>query len=617
MAPVDGRTVGTTNKRSGSAKSSLSAPSQRTPVGYENDTRHNDASLMISTRRRRQRTVIRKSLILALSAAAAVTNNLISSSTCSAYHQELLPNNVLARRRQPNHRFEKLSQKSGLISTQQQRYSTSQVSCLRSSLRDRGENDEDDDDDTDDLEERFTSLEQELLDRTARLEEFVAKQELEIHRLKKQSNELTDITLAFARVLKVLKDSGLDAGGLEELVTPQKIEGPPVEENATAVTEAPPSSSSKRDYNRMVEAFDDALIFGTAPTSVLEAADSAGAAILAAMLGGKQRMLVDVRDAELSGEPEALVQFIELAVLPIAAGLEGLDSARNRVKIVFPTVSQLLLYRKTMALAAPEVVALSTLSFDPVEEQDKLVVIVAPAPDDDEGLAAMEELLAPKNPESQPIQQPVVLLNYHMVPVAMDLKDFETAYHLRLLTVQYMSSDSASDYFQQFSGGDDQQDEETDDDPSALDSEDDSVSVDASGNTTSQAASPDVPEDSALEAAMQHASEVGMQQGITRAMVIRAFPRPWHVFVDTSPGTDTDFEVAATFDEEPSQDQLNFAIVECLEGSEEEEEIVAQQMQQALEQGQLDQVSDMIGKALGALDEELVDKDEDEEEDER
>ena len=615
MAPVDGL-VGSTKKRSGSAASLLSAPSQRTPVVYyENDTRHNDARLMVSTRRRRRRKVVGKSLILALSAAAAT--NLISSSTCSAYHQELLPNNVLAQRRQPNHRFEKLSEKSGLISTQQQRYSTSQVSCLRSSLRDRGENDEDDDDDTDDLEERFTSLEQELLDRTARLEEFVAKQELEIHRLKKQSYELTDITLAFARVLKVLKDSGLDAGGLEELVTPQKIEGPPVEENATAVTEAPPSSSSKRDYNRMVEAFDDALIFGTAPTSVLEAADSAGAAILAAMLGGKQRMLVDVRDAELSGEPEALVQFIELAVLPIAAGLEGLDSARNRVKIVFPTVSQLLLYRKTMALAAPEVVALSTLSFDPVEDQDKLVVIVAPAPDDDEGLAAMEELLAPKNPESQPIQQPVVLLNYHMVPVAMDLKDFETAYHLRLLTVQYMSSDSASDYFQQFSGGDDQQDEETDDDPSALDSEDDSVSVDASGNTTSQAASSDVPEDSALEAAMQHASEVGMQQGITRAMVIRAFPRPWHVFVDTSPGTDTDFEVAATFDEEPSQDQLNFAIVECLEGSEEEEEIVAQQMQQALEQGQLDQVSDMIGKALGALDEELVDKDEDEEEDER
>lgn len=71
--------------------------------------------------------------------------------------------------------------------------------------------------------------------------------------------------------------------------------------------------------------------------------------------------------------------------------------------------------------------------------------------------------------------------------------------------------------------------------------------------------------------------------------------RPWHVFVDTSPDTDADFEVAATFDEEPSQDDVNFAIVECLEGSEREDELVAQQMQEALEAGQLDRVSEMLG----------------------
>lgn len=40
------------------------------------------------------------------------------------------------------------------------------------------------------------------------------------------------------------------------------------------------------------------------------------------------------------------------------------------------------------------------------------------------------------------------------------------------------------------------------------------------------------------------------------------------------------------------------AIVECLEGSEREDELVAQQMQQALEEGQLDRVSEMIGEAL-------------------
>lgn len=40
---------------------------------------------------------------------------------------------------------------------------------------------------------------------------------------------------------------------------------------------------------------------------------------------------------------------------------------------------------------------------------------------------------------------------------------------------------------------------------------------------------------------------------------------------------------------------MNYAIVECLEGSEREDELVAQQMQAALEAGQLNRVSDLLG----------------------
>jgi hypothetical protein len=109
-------------------------------------------------------------------------------------------------------------------------------------------------------------------------------------------------------------------------------------------------------------------------------------------------------------------------------------------------------------------------------------------------------------------------------------------------------------------------------------------------------------DDEALESAMKHAHEVGANEGITRAMVIRAYPRPWHVFVDLSPDTDSDFEVAATFDKEPTMDQVNLAIIECLEGSEREDEIVAKQMQQALEDGQLNQVSGMISDTLSVFD---------------
>jgi hypothetical protein len=99
-------------------------------------------------------------------------------------------------------------------------------------------------------------------------------------------------------------------------------------------------------------------------------------------------------------------------------------------------------------------------------------------------------------------------------------------------------------------------------------------------------------------------------------MVIRAYPRPWHVFVDTSPDSDADFEVAATFDEIPSTEEVNLAIVECLEGSEREDELVAQQMQEALELGQLNTVSEMMGIPNVEIDSELYDDDDDDEDEE-
>ena len=85
--------------------------------------------------------------------------------------------------------------------------------------------------------------------------------------------------------------------------------------------------------------------------------------------------------------------------------------------------------------------------------------------------------------------------------------------------------------------------------------------------------------------------------------------------MDTNPGTDADFEVAATFVFEPSLDEINLAIVECLQGSEQEDEIVAQQMQQALDEGQLDRVADMIENALSGDRDENEDDDDDDDDD--
>ena len=223
---------------------------------------------------------------------------------------------------------------------------------------------------------------------------------------------------------------------------------------------------------------DDLEIFGIAPTTIKDAADSAGQSILSAILAGKHRMLVDVRDAELTRDPSLLAEFIELAVLPVAAGLQGLDQYTNRVKIIFPKMEELLRYRKSMALTAPEVMALSTLGFDPIEEKDNLVVIVAPSPDDTEGCDMMKTLLETTGSKSRP----VVVINHHMMPMDAGTGKFTVVYHLRLLSVQYMTGDIPPEYV----GEKDEEDEN------------------------------DVPEkgegDSALEAAMTHARESGVHQ---------------------------------------------------------------------------------------------------------
>jgi hypothetical protein len=348
--------------------------------------------------------------------------------------------------------------------------------------------------------DQFSKLERKFLNRMSRLEELVAKQEVEIYRLRKTCNELSEVSETFAHVINLLREAGLNEKTSDDIMP---------EKTAREIKQV----SSNDSRGTVIESYDESVIFGSAPSSVIDTADAAGAAILAGMLGGKRRMLVDVRDAELSSDPETLVQFIELAILPVAAGLEGLQSSRNRVKIVFPKVSQLLEYRRTMALAAPEVVALSTLGFDPVEDSDNLVVIVAPSPDDEEGLKAMVELLEPTDVDKGGVQQNVVILNYHMAPVPVLPVTFETAYHLRLLRVQYMSGGNANEYLQQFQNAmeNDKIEEVRPVDPRASedDAEDEDVKL----------------EDEELEAAMQHAHEVGMNQGTTRAMVIRAYPR--------------------------------------------------------------------------------------------
>ena len=459
--------------------------------------------------------------------------------------------------------------------------------------------------------------------RIRNLEALTSSQQTSISKLRRENDELYATIKQFNDLIEALKEAGLgsDSGDDDdgELIDTEYL---------------PLSDDSDGDSSPMLleyEYFDDAEIFGAAPSSVIEAADSAGAAILAAMLAGQRRMLVDVRDAELTNNAEVLAQFVELSILPVAAGLEGLNAERNRVKIVFPTVSKLLEYRKLSALAAPEVVALGTLGFGSLEDPDALVVILAPSSEESEEFKKMVEILNPSDPSLQ-IEQPIVVLNHHMNGIAglpEPIRSWETVYHLRLLSVQYlaMEEDAAADpgskagddnSTSERGGGEGQTEEEECISFDKNDEADDEGCDEVAPPTFDEGGMLDPPSDPVDDAIMDDAaflSAAAEQEkmnssgtpGHTRAMVIRAYPRPWHVFVDISADEDADFEIAQTFIDQPTQEEVNTAIVECLEGSEMQDELVAREMKAAFESGQLENVSRRL-----AHDASDVEEDEDE-----
>jgi len=341
--------------------------------------------------------------------------------------------------------------------------------------------------------------------RLLHLETLVTSQTAQIHKLQQQCKSLTSQCEYFATII-----TNTDP-------TSPKTDPYP---NPESILPSLPSLPS---------------VFGSAPSSVVDAADAAGAAILAALLGGQQRMLVDVNDAELSSSTETLAQFVELAILPVAAGLEGLNTDKNRLKIIFPTVTDLSAFRKSYTLASPDVIALGTLGFGSAEEKDGVVVIVAPSPEDEE-FQTMINIV-------DEMARPTVIINYHVPEHGVEAKfperwNLTPVYFLRLLNVQFQKEEN--------------------------------------------------PE-----------SEV------TRAMLVRQFPRPWHVFVDTAPLCDeSDFEIgeseraapprpqncfsnhslcrflAATFPDRPSISEVDMCIVTCLEGGADEDELVSWELEQ-------------------------------------
>ena len=97
-----------------------------------------------------------------------------------------------------------------------------------------------------------------------------------------------------------------------------------------------------------------------------------------------------------------------------------------------------------------------------------------------------------------------------MVPLAGPAVDFDCMYHLRLLSVQYMSGERADALFQPF------------EDSQESNQVQEFMNEDLGRNLTTGGTN---EQEDLLEAAMRHAHEVGVNHGVTRAMVIRAYPK--------------------------------------------------------------------------------------------
>ncbi|CAM9883800.1 unnamed protein product [Ectocarpus fasciculatus] len=119
------------------------------------------------------------------------------------------------------------------------------------------------------------------------------------------------------------------------------------------------------------------------PKTNQDAADAAGAGVVAALMEGRRRLIVEVDDSQLRyNSPdfchEAMAEFVELLVLPLTTALENLKARQNRCKIVIQGAHHASQVKEGMVLDAPASLQVVSLSDAKVAKKDRVVALVAP-----------------------------------------------------------------------------------------------------------------------------------------------------------------------------------------------------------------------------------------------
>eukprot|EP00752_Nemacystus_decipiens_P016206 g14493.t1 len=203
-------------------------------------------------------------------------------------------------------------------------------------------------------------------------------------------------------------------------------------------------SSSRRgssaSSSRNTGVFEPRLEQRRPPKTNQDAADAAGAGIVAALMEGRRRLIVEVDDAQLRyNSPdfchEAMAEFVELLTLPLTTALENLKARQNLCKIVIQGAHQVDQVKEAMVLDVPDSLQVVSLEKGRVTEADRVVALVSPENWKGKNGKHLRRVLAEAHDAA------IILINptdpdKFLRPA--DYNAFESVYHLSPMRVNYL-----------------------------------------------------------------------------------------------------------------------------------------------------------------------------------
>eukprot|EP00903_Cladosiphon_okamuranus_P008823 g8450.t1 len=263
--------------------------------------------------------------------------------------------------------------------------------------------------------------------------------------------------------------SDFDERGVQEFFERGMYDDSPMPTEAIGVAGGRDSSRSSSSSSSAGGGFEPRLGHQRPPKTNQDAADAAGAGVVAALMEGRRRLIVEVDDAQLRcNSPdfchEAMAEFVELLTLPLTTALENLKASRralsravhrlwrggpssrdqkyfdlrakqNRCKIVIQGGQHAAQVKEAMVLDVPDSLQVVSLEEGHVAETDRVVALVSPENWKGKKGKHLRRVLAEAH------DAVIILINPTDADKFLrpaDYNTFESVYHLSPMRVDYL-----------------------------------------------------------------------------------------------------------------------------------------------------------------------------------